>query len=130
MKKKILGGIFILIVVIFAAFNVNINLKQQKSHLSLLNSANIEALAETTEEGESSSNKNECNQLIEYKLDPLNGTQCRDRDYYTTYRMSITSYTCGKGFGSSCKKGNLRKGNDCNNSYDDNISSLKVKSCS
>jgi len=51
MKKKILGGIAVLAIVAVAAFNVNLN---QKSDMSLLGLANVEALAQESSNGGSS----------------------------------------------------------------------------
>ena len=46
MKKKIFGGLFILAIVAVAAFNINLNMDSNEE-LSLLNLANVEALADT-----------------------------------------------------------------------------------
>jgi len=45
MKKKIFGGIAVLVIAVAVAFNVNLNLKKSNSYVSFLGLANVDALA-------------------------------------------------------------------------------------
>jgi uncharacterized Rmd1/YagE family protein len=57
MKKKILGGIAVFVIAVVAAWNVNLN--SQKSDLSDISLANVEALA-----SETGNNSNVCYNTI------------------------------------------------------------------
>ena len=91
MKKKILGGIAVLTIVAVAAFNVNLN-TNQKSEMSLLALANVEALAQETgdSEGMPSSQKvteyiyNENGQLI--KTIDYTESCCNSGTFSCTYK--------------------------------------------
>ena len=72
MKKKILSGVFALAIAATAAFNFNMN--TENHDLSMLNLANVEALAQGESAGE----------------------------YYIYHREDGTGYNCWKGGSETC----------------------------
>ena len=124
MKKKIFGGVAILAIAVVAVFNVNFG-EKDNGNSSILSLANVVALAN----GDVDEKKTKkCRQSSQHYSDGMNGIRCSKNDYYNTYSVTGTKYSCGEGSdigGNGCKEGVVLKGNDCNNSHQGDESGLK-----
>jgi hypothetical protein len=87
MKKKILGGIAVFVIAVVAAWNVNLN--SQKSDLSDISLANVEALAS----GESGGQPMDCYCYIQYNND---GRPKTDQTYCGNCQAIVCTYWAGE----------------------------------
>lgn len=109
MKKKFFGGLFILAIATVAVFNVNMHVSSDR--LSLLNLANVEALA--SEDGDENIRKGLCD--TKYEMKETDYPFCAPYDLYRSGKVTTESWSCQDGHYSHCKEAYYATGNDCNN---------------
>jgi hypothetical protein len=119
MNKKI-SGIVIFIIAAIAAWHVNLNLNSQYKKLSGISLANVEALAQESEEGTGNTGCNAKTSNKRYR------GRCSSGNYYTTYDYMEYTFSC-TGNGGSCSGLVGSSGNDCSNSW--NNVTLTTKNC-